>query len=63
IASIIALRECQEDTAKICELYRKRRDLLVSGLTAAGWPVAPPQGSMFLWARIPEPFQPLGSLE
>ena len=32
IASIIALRECEEDTKKICKLYQKRRDLLVNGL-------------------------------
>ena len=31
IASIIALRECEEDTRKICNLYQKRRDLLVDG--------------------------------
>ena len=32
IASIIALRECEEDTKKICALYQKRRDVLVTGL-------------------------------
>lgn len=63
IASIIALRECEEETHKICNLYQKRRDLLVNGLTRAGWPVNKPKGSMFLWAPIPEPFRHLGSLE
>ena len=63
IASIIALRECEEDTHKICEVYRKRRDVLVEGLNRAGWPVEPPRGSMFLWAKIPERFQHLTSLE
>lgn len=63
IASIIALRECEEDTHKICEVYRKRRDVLVEGLNRAGWPVEPPKGSMFLWAKIPERFQHLTSLE
>ena len=63
IASIIALRECEEDTRKICEVYRKRRDVLVEGLNRAGWPVEPPKGSMFLWAKIPERFQHLTSLE
>ncbi len=63
IASIIALRECDEDTHKICEVYRKRRDVLVDGLNAAGWPVEKPKGSMFLWAKIPEKFQHLTSLE
>ncbi|MEO8128442.1 MAG: aminotransferase class I/II-fold pyridoxal phosphate-dependent enzyme [Bryobacteraceae bacterium] len=63
IAAIIALRECEEDTKKICALYQKRRDLLVGGLNKAGWAVEPPKGSMFVWAPIPERFKPLGSLE
>jgi alanine-synthesizing transaminase len=63
IASIIALRECEDDTAKICALYQKRRDLLVNGLEKAGWPVEKPRGSMFVWAPIPERFKSLGSLE
>jgi alanine-synthesizing transaminase len=63
IAAIIGLRECEEETKKICEIYEKRRNVLVDGLRAAGWPVERPQGSMFLWAPIPEPFRALGSLE
>jgi alanine-synthesizing transaminase len=63
IAAIVALRECAEDTKKICEVYRKRRDALVTGLNRAGWPVTPPQGSMFLWAQVPEPYREAGSLE
>jgi alanine-synthesizing transaminase len=63
IASIIALRECAKETKKICSTYQKRRDLLVSGLKRAGWPVEPPRGSMFVWAPIPEQHRALGSLE
>jgi len=63
IASIIALRECEEDTRKICALYQKRRDVLVTGLNRARWPVEKPRGSMFLWAPIPERFRDIGSLE
>jgi alanine-synthesizing transaminase len=63
IASIIALRECQEDTRKICATYQKRRDVLVGGLKRAGWPVEKPRGSMFLWAELPERFRGVGSLE
>jgi len=63
IASIIALRECEEDTKKICAMYQKRRDVLVTGLNRAGWPVTPPRGSMFLWAPVPERYRPEGSLE
>src|SRR5271169_1004625 len=63
IASIIALRECEEDTRKICAVYQKRRDALVSGLKRAGWPVEKPRGTMFLWAPVPERFREAGSLE
>jgi len=63
IASIIALRECEEDTDKIRALYEKRRNLLVDGLNKAGWPVDRPKGSMFVWAPIPEQFRSLGSLD
>ncbi len=63
IASIIALRECEQETQKICAIYQKRRDVLVTGLKRAGWPVEPPKGSMFLWAALPEPYKKAGSLE
>src|SRR5689334_4853214 len=63
IASIIALRECEEEPRKICAMYQKRRDVLVNGLKRAGWPVEKPRGSMFLWAPVPERFRQNGSLE
>jgi alanine-synthesizing transaminase len=63
IAAIVAMRECEEDTKKICATYQKRRDVLVKGLQRAGWPVEPPRGSMFLWAELPERYRALGSLE
>lgn len=63
IASIVALRECEAETGKICAVYQKRRDVLIEGLNRAGWVVPPPKGSMFVWAQIPEPYRHLGCLE
>ena len=63
LASVVALRECQSAPGEICEVYERRRDVLVAGLHAAGWNVEAPKASMFLWARIPEVFQSMGSLE
>src|SRR5579883_2351493 len=63
IASIIGLRECEEDSKKICAVYQKRRDVLIQGLNRAGWPVQPPRGTMFVWAPLPERFREMGSLE
>ena len=63
IASIIALRECEDEPKKICAMYQRRRDVLVTGLKRAGWVVEKPRGSMFLWAPLPEKYRPMGSLE
>ncbi len=63
IASIIGLRECEEDTKTICAGYQHRRDILIEGLARAGWEVAPPRGTMFVWAKIPERYAWAGSLE
>jgi alanine-synthesizing transaminase len=63
IAAIAALEGPQECVVEIAEMYRKRRDVLCDGLTAAGWPVEKPKATMFVWARIPEAYQHMGSLE
>ena len=44
------------------QLYKKRRDVLVGGLCAAGWQVPSPPATMFVWAPVPERFRELGSL-
>lgn len=63
IASIIALNECEEEVKVIVEKYRRRRDVLCDGLNRCGWKVAKPKATMFVWAKIPEPFDKLGSFE
>jgi alanine-synthesizing transaminase len=63
VAAIAALEGPQECVAQICENYRSRRNVLVEGLNKAGWQVASPKATMFVWAQIPEAFQALGSLE
>ncbi|MCD6574082.1 alanine transaminase [Candidatus Aerophobetes bacterium] len=63
IASIIALNESQECVTEIVKTYRERRDVLIEGLDRIGWKVEKPKGTMFVWAKIPEKFQSLGSVE
>jgi alanine-synthesizing transaminase len=63
VASILALEGPQDCVTEICEIYRKRRDVLVEGLNKLGWHVALPKATMFVWAEIPEQFRALGSLE
>ncbi|MSP59973.1 MAG: aminotransferase class I/II-fold pyridoxal phosphate-dependent enzyme [Myxococcales bacterium] len=48
--------------ASIRDLYRERAGVLCRGLAAAGWPVDPPLGTMFVWAPLPERFRSLGSV-
>lgn len=63
IASIIALNEDQDCVEEIVSEYRDRRDALCAGLNDCGWPVTAPSATMFVWAKIPEPYQHLKSLE
>ena len=63
VASIAALEGPQECVSEICENYRSRRNVLVEGLNKLGWPVAMPKATMFVWAKIPEAFAHLKSLE
>ena len=63
IAGIIALNECGEVPKQIREIYRARRDALCDGLERIGWEITRPPATMFAWARIPEEFRPMGSLE
>ena len=62
IAAAAALNGQQDCVAEMRVLYKDRRDVLVKGLHAAGWDVPSPDGSMFLWAPIPEKFRHLGSV-
>jgi alanine-synthesizing transaminase len=62
----VALRGPQDVVHQNAETYRGRRDALIDGLGQPGegcWKIEKPLATMFVWARIPEPFRALGSLE
>ncbi len=63
IAATVALNGPEEPVREICDVYRKRRDVLCEGLNRIGWPIEPPKATMFCWARIPEAFRGMGSME
>ncbi|WP_291323467.1 aminotransferase class I/II-fold pyridoxal phosphate-dependent enzyme [Desulfonatronospira sp.] len=63
IASIIALNGPQDCVQEIVDIYRDRRDALVEGLNRIGWSVEKPRATMFVWAKIPEEFRKMGSVE
>jgi alanine-synthesizing transaminase len=63
IAAIAALEGSQDCVHEIAEMYRKRRDVLCDGLNSIGWAVEKPKATMFVWAKIPEQYADMGSLE
>jgi alanine-synthesizing transaminase len=63
IAAIIALTEDQSCVNEIVSVYQARRDVLIDGLNRVDWAIEKPRGTMFAWARIPEPFRKMGSVE
>ncbi len=63
VAAIAALEGPQECVAQICDTYRRRRDVLIEGLNKLGWHVPSPKATMFVWAKIPEAYREMKSLE
>jgi alanine-synthesizing transaminase len=63
IAAILALEGPQDCLEEIRQNYQNRRDVLCNGLFAAGWLVEKPKATMFVWARIPEAYRAMGSIE
>ncbi len=63
VASVIALEGPQDCVEEVRQSYQRRRDVLAKGLIEAGWPVEIPKASMYIWAKIPDAYMQLGSLE
>ncbi len=63
VAAIAALEGDQQCVKDIALQYQRRRDVLYKGLLDAGWAVECPKASMYIWARIPEAYRAMGSLE
>ena len=63
VAAIKALEGDQSCVSEINAMYQSRRDTLCAGLSDAGWAVQPPRATMFVWAKIPEFYAEMGSLE
>ncbi|MGW8247927.1 MAG: alanine transaminase [Acidiferrobacterales bacterium] len=63
VAAIVALEGPQDCVEEIRQMYQRRRDVLCDGLEAAGWNIDRPKATMFVWAKIPEQYKEMGSLE
>jgi len=62
VAATAAINGPQDCVDDIRALYRERRDVLIEGLSRAGWDVPSPAATMFAWAPLPKAFHNIGSL-
>ncbi|MBI9114659.1 aminotransferase class I/II-fold pyridoxal phosphate-dependent enzyme [Sanguibacter suaedae] len=63
IAATVTLNEAVDFPREVSDVYESRRNALCDGLQRIGWPVERPGGTMFVWARIPEAYREMGSIE
>ncbi|MGH8726994.1 MAG: alanine transaminase [Burkholderiales bacterium] len=63
VAAIVALDGAQDCVEGIRRTYESRRDALCKGLNQLNWAIEPPKATMFVWARVPEAYRELGSIE
>ena len=57
LAAVAALTGPQDMVKEQCAEYERRNKALCGGLREIGWNVPDSQGSMFVWAKIPEGFE------
>ncbi|MBI2095606.1 MAG: LL-diaminopimelate aminotransferase [Candidatus Omnitrophica bacterium] len=62
-AAIAALEGPQDCVARMVKLYEERRNVLVDGLNAIGWPTDKPKATFYVWTRIPIKYSALTALE
>lgn len=55
--AIAALNGDATSVKATVETFRQRRDAFVSAMQAIGWNVPKPDATMYVWARLPDPWQ------
>lgn len=63
VAAITALDSPEEGLRKLAAVYQERRDIMADGMNKMGWAVEKPRASMYLWAKIPQKFGKMASLD
>lgn len=53
-AAIEAMLGSQDDVAEMREIYQRRRDMVMDALSSIGLQARRSQGTIYVWARIPE---------
>ena len=54
--AIAALTGSQEGVKASVEVFRQRRDAFINALQKIGWQVPTPAATMYIWAKLPEPW-------
>lgn len=54
LAGVAALEGPQDCVRESCEVYRRRRDLLLNTLRSLGWRAETPRASLYVWMKVPE---------
>ena len=54
--AIAALTGPQQIVRETVDIFRQRRDVFVGALHQIGWPVPTPSATMYVWAKLPEPW-------
>lgn len=63
LSGVRALDFGREDIKDTLDEYEKRFDFFVDKLNSIGWNVSKPKATMYLWAKIPPPYENMPSLE
>jgi LL-diaminopimelate aminotransferase len=53
LTAAAALLGRQDHVREMCEIYRRRRDLVLAALASVGIDVPPPRGTMYVWVPVP----------
>ncbi len=63
IAAIIALNEDHDEPVRSRQTTASGATPWSTALARTGWKIEKPKGTMFVWAKIPDKYRPMGSLE
>jgi LL-diaminopimelate aminotransferase len=53
LAGVEALTGPQDSVRSMCEIYQRRRDLVIAALHEIGIEIDPPKGTIYVWAPVP----------
>ncbi|MBD2211328.1 pyridoxal phosphate-dependent aminotransferase [Calothrix sp. FACHB-156] len=52
-SAIAAYATNEAELQSLISVYQNRRDIIVKGLQSLGWPIQPPQATLYVWVPVP----------